>query len=318
MVLESRQLRYFVAVARERNVTRAAEKLHIAQPPLSRQIQQLEDEVGVALFDRGSRPLALTAPGRVLFEQAVQVLDRMDEMTAMMRRLRDASRARLAIGFVGSTLYGYLPEVIRSYRAARPAVELTLTELTTMEQVTALKEGRIDIGFGRILFDDPQIERIVLRNERLCVAVPQNHLLASRTEGIRLAELVGDALIVYPRAPRPSYADQVLALFRERGLRLPIVREVREVQTALGLVAAETGVCLVPTSVGQFPRDSVAFCSLKEEDAVSPVILSKRKGDRSPEAALVIRLIRDICRREGLSDGIAPQVKRAVPKQSLR
>ena len=90
--LESRQLRYFVTVARERNFTRAAEKLHIAQPPLSRQIQQLEDEVGIALFDRGSRPLALTEAGRLLFEQATQVLDRMDEMKAMMQRLRQAER----------------------------------------------------------------------------------------------------------------------------------------------------------------------------------------------------------------------------------
>lgn len=290
--MESRQLRYFVAVARERNFTRAAEMLHIAQPPLSRQIQQLEDEVGIALFDRGHRPLILTDAGRLLFEQAVQVLDRIDEMKAMMRRLRDVEQSRLAIGFVGSTLYGYLPEVIRAYRAARPAVVLTLAELTTMEQVTALKEGRIDIGFGRILFDDPQIERTVLRNERLSVALPQGHRLAQRTDGLRLEELVGEALIVYPRAPRPSYADQVLALFRERGLHLSIVHEVREVQTALGLVAAEAGICLVPVSVERLRRENIVFLSLREENAVSPIILSRRKGDRSPEAALVLKLIR--------------------------
>jgi LysR family transcriptional regulator, benzoate and cis,cis-muconate-responsive activator of ben and cat genes len=102
-----------------------------------------------------------------------------------------------------------------------------------------LKEGRIDIGFGRILFDDPQIERMVLRNERLCAALPRNHALASRTNGLQIEELAGDALIVYPRAPRPSYADQVLTLFRKRGLRPPLVHEVREVQTAVGLVAAD-------------------------------------------------------------------------------
>ena len=139
--LESRQLRYFVAVARERNFTRAAEKLRIAQPPLSRQIQQLEAEFGVALFDRASRPLALTDAGRLLFEQAVQVLDRMDEMKAMLRRLLEVEKPRFSIGFVGSTLYGYLPEVIRRYRAARPGVELTLLELTTLEQIAALRKG---------------------------------------------------------------------------------------------------------------------------------------------------------------------------------
>ena len=296
IVLETRQLRYFVAVARERNFTRAAKKLHIAQPPLSRQIQQLEDEVGVALFDRASRPLALTDQGRLLFEQAVQVLDRMEEMQAMMRRLTEVERARLIIGFVGSTLYGYLPEVIRAYRTARPKVALSLVELTTMEQVAALKEGRIDVGFGRVPFDDAAIERTVLRNERLCVALPCAHRLASRGS-VKLAELVDDALIVYPRAPRPSYADTVLALFRKRELRPSVIHEVREVQTALGLVAAEAGVCIVPISVERLRRENVAFLPLKEEDAVSPIILRKRKGDRSPEIALVFRLIREIYRR---------------------
>ncbi len=262
--MDSRQLRYFVAVARERNFTRAAEKLHIAQPPLSRAIQRLEDEFGVALFDRASRPLALTDAGRVLFEQAVQMLDRMDEMKAMVARLRNAELTRLGIGFVASTLYGYLPEVIRRYRAARPKVELTLLEMTTMEQIAALKEGRIDVGFGRITFNDAAIERVVLRNEKLCVALPLTHPLSSRTGLLKLEELAGDALVVYPKAPRPSYADQVVALFRERDIKLKQVHEVRELQTALGLVAADTGVCIVPASVERLRRDNVVYRRLDE------------------------------------------------------
>jgi DNA-binding transcriptional LysR family regulator len=292
-----------VAVARERNFTRAAEKLRIAQPPLSRQIQQLEDEVGVALLDRSSRPLALTDAGRLLFEQAVQVLDRVDEMKSMMRRLLEAERKRLAIGFVGSTLYGYLPEVIRRYRAARPDVQLTLLELTTMEQVAALKDGRIDIGFGRIPFDDAQVERTLLRNERLCAALPSRHRLASEEGALRLEELEGDALVVYPRTPRPSYADQVLALFRRHDLRPPVVHEVREVQTALGLVVAEAGVCLVPVSMANTRRDGVVYRQIEGEDAVSPIIMSRRKGERSPEVALVLRLIREMYRKEGIEFG---------------
>src|SRR3954464_14934903 len=122
MEVELRHLRYFVAVAHERNFTRAAEALHIAQPPLSRQVQQLEDELGIDLIEDGSRPLRLTEAGRLFYEQAVQVLERVDEMKAMVGRLRDADRGRFSIGFVGSTLYGKLPEVIRGYRAARPGV----------------------------------------------------------------------------------------------------------------------------------------------------------------------------------------------------
>ncbi len=301
--MELRHLRYFVVVARERNFTRAAEKLRIAQPPLSRQIQQLEDELGVALIERGSRPVRVTDAGRHLYEQAVQVLERIEEIKAMTRRIHDAEQPRFSIGFVASTLYGYLPEVIRRYRAARPAVELTLLELTTMEQIAALKEGRIDVGFGRIPFDDAAIERTLLRNEKLSAALPLMHALAARTGRLRLEELAGDALVVYPKAPRPSYADQVLALFRERGLKPPVVHEVLELQTALGLVAAETGVCLVPASVERLRRDNIVYRPLAEQGAVSPIIMSARKGDRSPEVGLALRLVKEIYRKEGIAFG---------------
>jgi DNA-binding transcriptional LysR family regulator len=302
--LESRQLRYFVTVARERNFTRAAERLRIAQPPLSRSVQQLEDELGVALFDRRSRPLALTEAGRPLFEQAVQVLERMDEMQAIARRLREAGTPRLGVGFVPSTLYGYLPEVIQRYRAARPGVEVALLELITVEQIAALKEGRIDVGFGRIPFDDPAVERTLLRNERLSAALPSRHPLARRKGPLRLDDLASDTLLAYPKQPRPSYADQVLALFRGRGLRPRAVYEVRELQTALGLVAAEMGVCLVPASVERMRRDGVAYRALDEPGAVSPILMSTRKGDRSPEIGLVLRLVKEVYRKQRIAFGV--------------
>ncbi len=301
--MELRQLRYFVAVAQERNFTRAAGKLNIAQPPLSRQIQQLEEELGATLIERGSRPVRLTDAGRLLFEQAMQVLDRVDEMKAMMRRLQEIERARFSIGFVASTLYGGLPEVIRRYRAARPNTEIVLLELTSLEQMAALKEGRIDVGFGRIQYSDPTIERTLLRNEKLSAALPLSHSLSSRTDSLKLEELASETLIVYPKTPRPSYADQVLALFRDRGLKPPMVHEVRELQTALGLVAAESGVCLVPNSVERFRRDNVVYRPLDEPGAVSPIILSARKGDKSPELGVLLRVIREMYRKMGITFG---------------
>ncbi len=301
--MELRHLRYFVAVARERNFTRAAEVLHIAQPPLSRQIQQLEDELGIGLIERGSRPLRLSEAGRLFYEQAVQVLDRIDEIKTLVSRLRDADRGRFSIGFVASTLYGKLPEVIRSYRAARPNVEIALLEMTSLEQIAALKEGRIDVGFGRIPLDDPALERQLLRNEKLIAAVPANHPVLTSGKALRLEDLADELLVVYPRAPRPSYADQVLSLFREAGLKPPGVQEVRELQTALGLVAAAMGVCLVPASVETLRRDNVAYRPLDSVQAVSPIIMSSRKGDRSPEIALILRLIRQMYRREKIVFG---------------
>jgi DNA-binding transcriptional LysR family regulator len=302
--MDLRHLRYFVCVAREGSFTRAAEILRIAQPPLSRQMQQLEDELGFVLIERGTRPLHLSEAGRLFYEQAIQVLERFDEMRASVGRLHEAQRDRFSIGFVASTLYGKLPEVIRSYRAARPDVEIVLLELTSFEQIAALKEGRIDVGFGRIPLDDPAVERQLLRNEKLVAAVPVNHAVLGRKGPLRLADLATEPLIVYPKAPRPSYADQVLALYRDRGLKPPGLYEVRELQTALGLVAAGAGVCLVPASVERLRRDDVTYWPLDQEQAVSPIIMSNRKGDRSPEIALVLKLIHQIYRKEKIVFGV--------------
>lgn len=301
--MELRQLRYFAAVARERNFTRAAEKIGIAQPPLSRQIQQLEDELGMVLIERGSRPVRLTEAGRLLYEQATQILERVEDLKLISRRLHGAEQPNVRLGFVGSTLYGYLPGVIRAYRAARPEAEVTLLEMTTLEQISALKEHRIDLGFGRIPFEDPAIDRVLLRNERLSAALPSGHrLLRSRPE-LRLADLVEEPLIVYPKSPRPSYADQVLALFRDQDLKPASVDQVRELQTALGLVAAESGITLVPAAVERLRRENVSYRKIADDAAISPIILSMRKGDRSPEIAVIQKLIRQIYAREGLSIG---------------
>ena len=297
--MELRHLRYFVAVARERSFTRAAAALNMAQPPLSRQIQQLEEELGATLIARGVRPFQLTEPGRLFYEQSVQVLERIDDMHAAMRSVQ---HARFSMGFVPSTLYGRLPEVIRVYRSARPDVELTLLELTTMEQVRALKEGRIDVGFGRILLDDPAIDRLLLRNETLAVAVPSGHP-ALLQPGVRLADLQTETLIVYPKAPRPSYADQVLGLFRARGIKPARLYEVRELQTALGLVAAEVGICIVPAGVSRFRRDNVDYVPLDEPGAASPILMSTRKNDTSPDLRLLVRIIDELYRASGIVFG---------------
>ena len=177
---------------RER-LTRAAERLHIAQPPLSRQIQQLEEEIGVLLFERGSRPLKLTEAGRFFHAHARQLLAQTAELASMTQRVGQIER-RMSIGFVASTLYGMLPKVIRRFRAEYPMVDLTMHEMTTMDQIQALKDGRIDVGFGRIRYEDPNVRRILLRDERLDRAVLQRlDLIRTRVErdDLDLALLAG-------------------------------------------------------------------------------------------------------------------------------
>lgn len=294
--MELRHLRYFLAVVAERNFTRAAERLNMAQPPLSRQIQQLEEELGLQLIERDSRPLRLTEAGRLIYEQAVQVLERVDEIKALARRLRHAENSRFTIGFVASTLYGWLPEMIRRYRSIRPSVEVSLVELTTVEQVAALKEGRIDVGFGRIPLEDSAIARTLLRYEAIIAAIPSGHPLLERQGPLRLDDLTAGTLVVYPKSPRPSFADQVLALYRTRGLKPESILEVRDVQTALGLVAADVGVSLVTASVRHLRRDKVEYREIQEEQAVSPLFMSHRINDASPEIAIMLEAIRHVYR----------------------
>lgn len=290
--MEFRQLRYFVTVAQQRNFTRAAEMLNITQPPLSRQIQLLEEELGVALFHRASRPVRLTESGRILYEQALQVLGRIDQMMAMTRRAGQKEKQVLSIGFVASILYAGLPALIGRLRQSAPDFNIQLVELMSIQQLPALKEGRIDLGFGRLRHSDASIASTVLHEERLVVALPQTSGLAEESGPLYLAQLGEERLIVYPREPRPSYADQVLNMLLQSNVRVGEVHEVRELQTALGLVAAGAGICVIPASARQM-RSDVQYRPLADAHATSPVILYYREGDSSSRLELIHKLITD-------------------------
>ena len=297
--MDMRQLRYFIAVAEERNFTRAAERLFIAQPPLSRQIQQLEESLGVQLFRRGTRPLELTEAGEFFYAHARDMLARAAEVKAMTQRVGQVERS-LSIGFVGTSLYGFLPAIIRRYRLENPHLELHLHEMTTIEQNQALKEGRIDVGFGRLSIDDPMVRRLVMRKEELILAVPRQHPLELTERPVRLQEVVKERLIIFPGKPRPSYADQVLGAFHDRGLRPTEVLEVRELQVALGLVAAGEGVTLVPRCIYGLQRADVRYLTLNETDLVSTIVLSVRKMDQSIDLSRMLDLIYRIYEEEGI------------------
>lgn len=288
--MDLRQLRYFATVVAERNFNRAAERLHIAQPPLSRTIRQLEEEIGAELIDRSSRPLKLTAVGHLVHEQALQMLGRMEDMRAMVRTAVGSERRRFAMGFAASTMYARLPELIREFRIEAPDVELVLVESVTFDQIAALKEGRIDVGFGRIRFEDPSLQRTVLRYEALIVALPAASPLAREEGPISIRALADLPLIIYPRQPRPSYADQVLSLFRDHSIEPRVVQEARELQTAIGLVAAEEGIAIVPETVRRARSHDVRYRELLE-GATSPIIMSHRIGDSSPELRIMAGVI---------------------------
>ncbi|MCI3945914.1 Aromatic hydrocarbon utilization transcriptional regulator CatR (LysR family) [Pseudomonas syringae] len=276
--MELRHLRYFRVVAETLNFTRAAEQLHLAQPPLSRQIQQLEDELGVALLQR-TRPLRLTEAGRFFYEQTVQLLEQLSRVCDDTQRIDQGHRRWLGIGFAPSTLYGALPELIRRLRSDG-GIELGLTEMVTLQQVEALKSGRIDIGFGRIQINDTAVVQKIIRQDPLVAVVPSGHHLLGAA--VSLEQLAQETFILYPGNVRPSYADHVLGLFTRNDLKIRVAQMTNELQTAIGLVAAGIGIALVPASVQRLHRDDIGYVPLLDPSATSPIIVSYRAGDSSP------------------------------------
>jgi LysR family transcriptional regulator, benzoate and cis,cis-muconate-responsive activator of ben and cat genes len=174
----------------------------MAQPPLSRQIQQLEEILDVQLFQRDSRPLQLTETGQFFYAHAVQLLAQTSDLESMTRRVGDTERS-LSVGFVGSTLYGMLPKIIRRFRDENTAVELSLHEMSTMDQIRALKGGQIDVGFGRIRHEEPNIRRVILREEKMIVAFPEGHSLSLVKPVLALTDLVNETLIILPKLRDP-------------------------------------------------------------------------------------------------------------------
>ena len=289
--MELRQIRYFRRVAAEMSFTRAAEVLNMAQPPLSRQIKMLEEEMGVELFERVGRGIKLTEAGRYFLDQTDLMLKKLSETVQATQRVGRKEKRRVGIGFVPSVLYGYMPGFIRQLRALDQSIEISLLEMITLQQFEALKTGRIDIGIGRILLSDPEIERLVLWEERLIVALPKEHALAKCAE-LSIEQLIPESLILYPARPRPSYADYVLDIFRQQGGVPEHIQEVNELQTALGLVAAGFGLAIVPESVeGLFSKD-VKYVSLTSPGCTSPIMLSWRKNDQSDFLQSALKLAR--------------------------
>ncbi|WP_367846845.1 LysR family transcriptional regulator [Rhodoferax sp. WC2427] len=312
--MDFRHFKYFVAVAEERSFTRAAERLHISQPPLSRQIQQLEDELGMQLLERDARPLQLTMAGQFFYERAVRLIEQVNETITMTRRVAQKDR-RLVIGFVPSTMYGALPRIARMFRAAKPQTELVLVEKISVEQNEALNAGQIDVGFGRLRLDDPRVKREVLREEPLVLAIPAEHPLASSTVPLSLVEAAPYPLLVYPRSPRPSYADQVLSIFRDKGVEPAEVHEVQEMQTALGLVASGMGLCVVPASAQRLRREEVVYRALLEPSAVSPIVMSTRLHDQSEDIVLLRSLIDEVYRAQAAEKLLAQSQAAASPPE---
>lgn len=280
--MELRHLRYFVAVAEALNLTRAAEKLFIAQPPLTRAIKQLEEELGVELFIRKPRGLQLTTGGAYFLEQARQILNKVSGTINDTRRIAQHRKTLFSIGFVPSVFYGQLPFMIRRLRRNKN-LEIVLHELKTQEQVDALKAGKIDIGFGRVRIEDPDVEQTLLFDEPMIAAIPAGSPLTKHPPTLK--DLSEWPMITFPSTPGPNFADMTQSLFHRYGLRVNVMQQVNDVQTALSLVASDMGFTLVPEQIRRGHREGVDYMPLEDDSITVPVIASRRKGE-NPNAVM--------------------------------
>lgn len=276
--MELRQLRYFTAVADAKSITKAAEKLNIAQPPLTRHIQNLESSLGTILFERESRPLQLTQAGHFFYLHAKQLLSSADEIKTMTQRIA-ASNQSIRIGFVNSLMYGLLPKIVHIFHTQHPAIQIELVEMNSHDQASALKEGRIDIGFGRYCVTDIALRRVILRTEALILAVHASHNLAQQKQGIYLKQLANDQLFLYPNSADPNFSTYLLQRFAECGLLPKKQQAVRDLQLALGRVACGVGVCVVPQSARALQLANVHYLPILDQTAISSIYLNVRQNE---------------------------------------
>lgn len=282
--MELRHLRYFVAVAEELHFGRAAQRLHMAQPPLSQQIKQLEAELGFQLFCRTKRSVQLTAAGDRFLTDTYSLFQRLDQSIEAGRRISRGEQGKLVVGFVSSAAYSVLPPILQRFRAGFPAIALTLQELTTNVQIQQLQDNRLDVGFVR-----PPLEagisavlsqREILR-EPFVVAIAQSHPLAER-EQVAIADLASEPFILFPRPRAPGLYDQVISLCQQAQFSPNVAQEAVQMQTIVSLVAAEIGVALVPESLRNLQRVGVVYRPLVEATPQAAIALVWRTEDNSP------------------------------------
>jgi LysR family transcriptional regulator, benzoate and cis,cis-muconate-responsive activator of ben and cat genes len=296
--MDLRRLTYFVAVAEELHFGRAATRLNIAQPPLSRQIAQLETDLGASLFDRSRSQIRLTQAGEVLLERARDVLDRLERTEREVKRIGEGSSGRLRVAFVGSATYGVLPNIIKAFRSAYPDVELALSAMNNAELRRAVIQREIDIAIARPSLDDDELKSEPLHHEQLILALPDTSSLLD-IEPICLASLKGETFVLYPRRPRPSFADYILGICLDEGFTPKSQVIAQDYQTAISLVSVGVGISLVPESVSQSERVGVAYRTYVGHNPGTALSLNYRRDNRTPHLFNFLKVTQRFARRQG-------------------
>ena len=291
-MFELAQLRCFTTVATELNFRRAAERLNMTQPPLSRQIQLLEHHLGVALFTRSTRSVALTAAGRAFFIEAQNLLERAQQAAALAKRFAEGDIGSVTISFVGSAVYEFLPKVIAEARLKQPQVKISLEEMNTYQQHEAMRARRIDLGIVRSPLLQPGFATECLVREPFVLAVPSNHRLAT-ADSVAVSDLDGEPFLMYSHAAYPPFNELLTGMFRSARVAPQYVQWLGSSLTILALVNAGMGLALVPRCAASVVFKGVTFRDIDLGEGVqSELHLIWRSDNDNPAFTMLLDAIR--------------------------
>lgn len=289
--MDLKDMRYFLAVAEERNVGRAALRLHISQPPLTRHIRDLEDRLGTQLFRRMPKGMDLTDAGQILLDEVPNLLVLAERAQERVKLAGQGLLGQLDVGIFGSGILDVIPRILSRFHAQRPGVKIVLHNMTKQEQLVALRERRIAVGFNRLVPKEPDLVIETLMREPMMVAVNASHALASRPQ-IGLSDLDDQPLILYPNIPMRGLAQEVMDAFAKRKLKLRVEQDVEDVLTAVALVASGFGIAITTQSATNLRLPGVVFRPMPKGQ-LPEVELSclYRKGDVSPVLAAFLEVV---------------------------
>ena len=256
--MDLRDMRHFLAVAEEGHIGRAAARLHLSQPPLTRHIQALEEKLGVPLFLRTPKGMALTEAGLTLLQEVPNLLELAQQAAERTRLAGQGWIGRLDVGLFGSGVLDVIPRILAQFHQARPDVKIVLHNLTKDAQLQALRERRITVGFNRLVPAAPDISTMTVLRESLMVALPAVHPL-SVLPSLRIRDLANVPLILYPNVPMRGLAQEVSDAFHAEGVPLRVEQEVEDVLTAVALVSAGFGMAVTTQSASNLRLPGVAF-----------------------------------------------------------
>ncbi|MBX5461538.1 MAG: LysR family transcriptional regulator [Steroidobacteraceae bacterium] len=297
--MELRHLRYFLAVAEEKSFSRAAERLHVSQPPLSMHVKALEGELGVRLLDRTNRGVTLTPAGQVFLDEIRAVLRRLDQARIKAQHAGQGEVGTLSVGFVSTAGYGILPPALKQFRERFPGVDVQLHELTTDAQIREMRAGRLDLGIGLGPVDEVDLVFETVLRETLVLAAPVRHASLPRSGPVRLKALSNEHFIIPPRDVGPGLYDLIISLCRGAGFTPRITQHARQMQTVIGLVASGMGIALVPASVQNLKRAGVQYRALKGATGSVELGLLRARDDEAQIANRFVEVLKDAAAAHG-------------------